>query len=187
MNSFKIKILSTSSVIILAIVFILATISYSAFRTVSIAMNKSLRYEQNNTVKVSISEKINSYKSMLLSVEATQADILDDRVSDQLQVQLETLLRAQEPASEGFALFTESGDIYHSLGNKLPFNVRDLGRSYYKALFRDDKNFFVSAPYESAVSGNTVIAIAEKLNNSLAVVTNVSLSSMLDDLAERKR
>ncbi len=186
MNSFKVKILLTLTMIILAIVFILASISFISFKSQSVSMFKELMYERNNTIKARIVEKIGSYKADLSSIDLSEADLQGDKTSENLKTQLQTLLRVEEKASEGVAIFTRSGDIYHSLGNRLPFNVRDLNRSYYNALFREGKTFYVSEPYESALSGNLVVAIVYKLSNNLAAITNISVSSLLSEITGRE-
>ncbi|SDI85681.1 methyl-accepting chemotaxis protein [Ferrimonas sediminum] len=66
------------------------------------------------------------------------------------------------------------------------FNVRQLNREYYNAIFRDNVNFFVSTPFKSAVTGKSVLGMAFKISNSTAVLSNVYLDSVLEGYSDRK-
>lgn len=186
MNEFKIKISGTISAIIAIIVVILITISFFSFRGESVELNKQVLKEKNATIESNLSQKVNGYKSVLSGVKATTADITTNGLSDKAITQLEMLYRTQSEFIEGAYIIDIEGGIYNVKGEKLGFNVKELGRSYYTAVFNEGKKFFFSAPFVSAVTNKEIVVMAYKINNEVAVITSVYLNSLLESVANRK-
>ncbi|WP_432451870.1 MULTISPECIES: methyl-accepting chemotaxis protein [unclassified Agarivorans] len=186
MNKFKLQIVGTLSAIILIIVVLLSSLSFNSFRTESIYLHEELLRERTITVETKLNEKLKAYKQMLSSIQVAPKDFSDAGLSEKLVTELKALRRSMGKIGDGVAVFNRDGEVYFETGKKLSFNVKDLNRAFYTALFKQGESFFVSPPFESKESGNTVVAIAYKLSDSAAVVANVYLASILEDIANRK-
>ncbi|MDB1123476.1 methyl-accepting chemotaxis protein [Vibrio algarum] len=186
MNEFKVKISGTIGAIIAIIVVMLITINFFSFRGESVALNKQVLIEKNASIEANLSQKVNGYKSVLSGVKASKGDITANGLSDKAITQLEMLYRTQSQFIEGSYIIDVDGGIYNVKGEKLDFNVRDLGRSYYKAIFSEGKTFFFSAPFVSAVTNKEIVVMAYKINSDVAVITSVYLDSLLESVADRK-
>ncbi|WP_231625751.1 methyl-accepting chemotaxis protein [Vibrio coralliirubri] len=156
-----------------------------SFKSESIALNKHVLRERNATIEESLSQKVEGYRSVLSGVEASKPDITADGLSDRVVTQLEMLYRTQTQFIEGAYLIDVEGGIYDVSGEKLDFNVRDLGRSYYNAMFNGGKTFFFSAPFVSAVTNREIVVMGYKIDSNVAVITSVYLDSLLEAIAER--
>lgn len=185
MNRFKLQIIGTLSTLIVIIVALLAALDYHSFSTESVNQNKALLREQNATIEAKLTERLTSYRYMLSSVAVTEGDIHGDRLSEKLTVQMQALQRAQNRISDEVALVTKDGSVYNNAGEKLPINARQKNRAYYNAVFNQGKSFFISPPYTSSVTGDTVLAVVTKINNNAAVFSNVRIDAVLGDLAKR--
>ncbi|PWI33353.1 methyl-accepting chemotaxis protein [Vibrio albus] len=185
MNRFKLQIIGTLSALITIIVVILAALNYYSFKNESVYQNKELLREQNATIEAELEEKITSYRHMLSSVRVTKADIQGDRLSESAVIQLSALHRAQSSISDEVAIVTKDGSIYNEAGDKLPFNAKERNRPYYNAVFNQGKQFYISPPYQSSVTGNTVLAVIYKINSNAAVFSNVRIDAVLDELAKK--
>ncbi|WP_394143069.1 methyl-accepting chemotaxis protein [Vibrio atypicus] len=186
MNEFKVRILGTIGAIIAFIVVALIAISFVSFKNESIELNKQVLQEKNATIEENLSRRIEGYRSVLSGVKASKADITDEGLSERASIQLEMLYRTQTQFIEGAYLIDVEGGIFNAKGEKLDFNVRDLGRNYYKAVFNEGKTFFFSPPFVSAVTNREIVVMAYKIDNSIAVITSVYLDSFLESVAERK-
>lgn len=186
MNEFKIKISGTIGAIIAIIVVTLITIGFLSFKAESIQLSKQVLREKNATVEESLSQKIMGYKSVLSGVKASKADITVNGLSNKVVTQLEMLYRTQAKFIDGAYIIDVHGAIFDKAGKKQNFNVKDLGRSYYKALFNQGKTFYFSAPFMSAATNKEVVTMAYKLDSDAAVITTVYLDSLLESVAERK-
>ncbi|OKY30463.1 methyl-accepting chemotaxis protein [Vibrio parahaemolyticus] len=176
----------TIGAIIAFIVVALIAISFMSFKNESIELNKQVLQEKNATIEENLSRRIEGYRSVLSGVKASKADIMDEGLSDRAIIQLEMLYRTQTQFIEGAYLVDVEGGIFNAEGEKLDFNVRDLGRNYYKAVFNEGKTFFFSPPFVSAVTNREIVVMAYKIDNSIAVITSVYLDSFLESVAERK-
>ncbi|WCE32096.1 methyl-accepting chemotaxis protein [Vibrio sp. SCSIO 43137] len=185
MNEFKLRVAGSIGAMIALIIIALCSIAYFTFQEESIALNKYVLTEKNATVEEHLQQKINGYKNTLSGVEANRSDITSTGLSDKAVTQLEMLYRTQSQFIEGAYIITLDGDIYNRKGKKQNFNVKALGRSYYKALFNQGKTFYISAPFQSAVTNNEVVTMAYKTNSEIAVITTVYLESLLDFLVGR--
>ncbi|EGR0056445.1 TPA: methyl-accepting chemotaxis protein [Vibrio vulnificus] len=186
MNKFKLQIVGTLSVIIVAIVMMLTLFSYNSFRSESVNLNKALLRERNATVEAGLVEKFNGYKQMLSSVSSSITETNTNGLSTNAITQLKALSRAQSKISDGVYIFTKRGDIYNVDGEKLGFNVKALNREYYDAIFNKRNEFFVSSPFKSAVTGKAVLGMALKVDESIAVLSNVYLEAILEANVNRK-
>jgi methyl-accepting chemotaxis protein len=186
MNKFKLQIIGTLSLIIMIIVTTLILSSYFSFKGESINLNKALLREKNETVKAGLEVKFNGYKQMLSSINASSSDIDNGKLSVNLQTQLKALSRAQSDFSDGVFIFTKQGDIYDKEGKKLNLNVKALNRTYHDAIFNKGSSFFISSPFISAVTGKSVLGMALKINDSIAVLSALYLKSVLAIAVDRK-
>jgi len=185
LNSFKVKITATLSTIIILIIALLVALDFNSFKTESIALNKNILREKNVSVEISISEKIESYKKAISAIKVTQDDV-KDVLSENAIVQLQTLTRNLQSVSEGVYIFKRDGGIYNPDGDLYDFNIKELNRTYWKALFENGKQFFVSSPFASAITGKDVLAVAYKLDNNTASLATIKLESVLENLVIRK-
>ncbi|MDG3086461.1 methyl-accepting chemotaxis protein [Vibrio hannami] len=186
MNEFKLRISATLGTIIFAIIAVLIAVSFLSFEKESVFLNKSILMEKNATVDVDLTQKFNSYRSVLSGVQASTADISDNGLSKEAITQLEMLYRTQQQFIEGAYLIDRDGGIYNVKGEKQGFNVKELNRSYYNAMFVQGKSFFVSAPFVSAVTQKDIVVLAYKIDNSVAVITSIYLDALLGNLYQRE-
>ncbi|MEZ9144333.1 methyl-accepting chemotaxis protein [Vibrio sp. 10N.286.52.C3] len=186
MNEFKVRILGTIGAIIAFIVITLIAIGFMSFKEESIELHRQVLQEKNATIDENLSQKIEGYRSVLSGVKVSKSDMSTNGLSDKAITQLEMLYRTQIQFIEGAYLINIDGSIYNVKGEKQDFNVRDLGRSYYKAVFNEGKVFFFSAPFVSAVTNREVVAMAYKIDGDVAVITTVNLDSLLESIAERE-
>ena len=186
MNKFNLKISVTLGVLIFIIVAALITVGFISFKNESVELNKQVLMAKNAAIEASLVEKFDGYRSILSGVKASKADIVNDKLSSNAIIQLQMLYRTQQNFFEGAYLIDVGGGIYNFKGEKLSFNVKELGRSYYQAMFRDKKTFFVSASFKSAVTDKDIVVMAYKIDNSVAVITSIYLDSLLVDVAQRK-
>lgn len=186
MNRFKLQIVGTLSIIIVVIITVLVSLSYTSFKEESVNLNKSILREKNATISTELITKFSSYKQALSSLKLTHSDIIEDRLSLNLITQLQALSRAQKDISDGVFIFTKQGDIYDVNGDKLNFNVKVLKRTYHQTIFNKGSDFFISAPFESASTDKTVLGMALKINSSTAVLSTIFLESVLGEIVNRK-
>lgn len=186
MKKFKVRILGTIGAIIAFVVVALIAISFMSFKSESIELNKQVLQEKNAAIEANLSRRVEGYRSVLSGVKASKSDITADGLSDRAIIQLEMLHRTQTQFIEGAYLIDIEGGIYNTKGEKLDFNVRDLERNYYKAVFNEGKTFFFSPPFVSAVTNREIVVMAYKIDNTVAVITSVYLDSFLESIAERK-
>jgi methyl-accepting chemotaxis protein len=186
MNKFKVRIATTIGGIIAAIVVVLMTIGFISFQNESVALNKAVLKQKNATIESELTQRVNSYKSVLASVQASSNDISDFGLSHEVKSQLEMVTRTQAKFIEGAYIIDVAGGIYNVKGEKLDFNVKELSRNYYNAIFKEGKTFFFSSPFVSAVTKKEIVVMAYKIDSSVAVITSVYLDSLLENLSKRK-
>lgn len=186
MNRFKLQIVGTLSIIIVVIISILISLSYTSFKEESVNLNKALLREKNATISKELITKFSSYKKVLSSIEVTHFDDSTNTLPLNLVTQLETLSRAQKSISDGVFIFTDKGNIYDVKGKQLDFNVKALNRAYHDAIFNKGSKFFVSAPFKSASTGKTVLGMALRITPSTAVLSTIYLESVLGEIVNRK-
>jgi methyl-accepting chemotaxis protein len=186
MNKFKLKISATVSAIIIAIVAVLISLSYIAFKAESVTLNKQVLREKNAAIEATIIERINAYRQIISAVQVSSSDVEEDLLSVNATAQLATVSRALGEVSDGVYFFRNGGVMYDVTGKKQSFNVKALNRNYYDALFNQGKTFFVSAPFKSAATGNEVLALAYRIDGNNAILSTVLLEAVLGDMAERK-
>jgi methyl-accepting chemotaxis protein len=186
MNKFKLQIVGTVSVLIVVIITILVSLSYTSFKGESIDLNKTLLREKNAMIEAGLVEKFSSYRDMLSSIDVSTAEISSDGLAPNAIAQLQALGRAQSTISDGVFIFTKQGSIYNIDGEKLNFNVKALNRAYHDAIFNKGSTFFISPPFNSAVTGKKVLGIALKVNDSIAVLSTIYLESVLEASVNRK-
>ncbi|TOP04816.1 methyl-accepting chemotaxis protein, partial [Vibrio parahaemolyticus] len=121
--------------IIAFVVVALIAISFMSFKSESIELNKQVLQEKNAAIEANLSRRVEGYRSVLSGVKASKSDITADGLSDRAIIQLEMLHRTQTQFIEGAYLIDIEGGVYNTKGEKLDFNVRDLERNYYKAVF----------------------------------------------------
>ncbi|MDW6017483.1 methyl-accepting chemotaxis protein [Vibrio plantisponsor] len=183
MNRFKLQTIGTLSLLIAAIVILIAALDYRAFRNESIHQHKEMLREQNATMEVTLHSKFESYRNELAALSTFEGDTEGGSLATHVIRQLRTLQRVQQDVSEAVSIVTKDGSLFNSDGEKLPVNAKDMNRSYYNAVFNDGKAFYVSEPFKSATSGNLVIAVIYKLNDETAITANVKATSVLGTFA----
>lgn len=185
MNQFRLRIIGTLSVLIGLTVVILAGFNYMAFSHESIDLHKQLLRERNATVDAQITEQLNGYKNALNSINSSEYDVQNKKLSQFVTTQLQTLHRSMGNVIDDVGLILSDGSMFNEQGEPLPVNAKALKRSYYDAVFNQGKSFFISTPFKSAVSGNVIIAIVHKVNNSQAVLANVHVEAVLEKVNQR--
>ena len=186
MNKFKLKISGTISVLILIIITILISISFNAFKTESVDLNKQILKEKNATVEAGITEKFKGFKKILSGIQASRNDTEEAMLSHNATTQLNSISRMIKDVSEGAYIIDRQGDIFNTEGQKLDFNIKELNRSYYDDMFNKNETFTISEPFTSAVSGKEVVVFAHKIDNETAAIASVYLKDVLSSVADRE-
>jgi methyl-accepting chemotaxis protein len=186
MNKFKLKISGTISLLILIIITVLISISFNAFKTESVALNKEILKEKNATVEAGITEKFKGFKTILSGIQASRDDTEEAMLSNNARTQLNSISRMIKDVSEGVYIIDRIGDIFDSEGQKLDFNVKELNRSYYDEMFNKGETFTISEPFKSAVSGKEVVVFAHRIDNDTAAIASVYLQDVLSSVADRE-
>lgn len=186
MAKFKLHLMSVLGALMAAVIIILISISYQAFQSESSELNKQIIKETNVGIERYLTGKFDVYLNNLSATKVSKNDIQNGSLSLHASTQLTALANIQGETTDGVYLFTRDGDIFHKDGHKLGVNVRDLNRSYYTALFQSNKSRFVSEPYESSTTGNSVVSIAFKINSDIAVMSTVHVNSIFHVFADRK-
>jgi methyl-accepting chemotaxis protein len=185
MNKFKLQILGTLSALILSIIVVLVVLSYSSFRAESISLNREIAMQKSHATEAAMNQKIKLYKQLLSGMKVTETDFVGDSLSNNYSQQLITLFHMLGPITDATATFRKDGSIYNRFGKKLGFNAKDQNRFYYDAIFNQGKTFSISAPYKSATSDKEVLGMAYRLNDSVAVLSNIYLDEILSNVVDR--
>lgn len=186
MNKFKLRVSLTLSAIILAIVAVLITVNFLAFKSESVELNKLVLKEKTATVEAELEQRFKNYKELFSAFEVQSSSFSNGSISGDITSQLQMLYRSQRQFIEGAYIINSKGDIYNEKGVKQDFNVKDLRRDYYDAMFVNNESFFVSAPMKSAVTQKEIVVLAYRIDASTAVVTSVYLDAILGDLTQRQ-
>jgi methyl-accepting chemotaxis protein len=186
MNTFKFKILGTLSAIIVAIVILFTSINYFSFQNESVNLNKSILQAQNSSITTELATKLDGYKKMLSSVYLTYDDIEGDKLSKSGLTQLEALTRSQAEIADSIAILNKKGELYGGPEGKIfNFNAKELKRPFYTKLFNENQSFYISDPFISSLTGNQVLALAQKVNDDFAVVSTVLVDALVSQYAKR--
>ena len=185
MNKFKLEIYGTVSAIIVIIITVLITLSYTEFKAESISLNKQILRAENATIETDIDGKITHYHQTLASIKLSGADLRDDILSSTAIAQLELLTRSLKGVSEGVYIINKAGGMFDVQGLKRQTNVKDLNRDYYNNVFNKGQSFYVSSPFKSSITNHEVVAFAYKINTNLAVISIAKLKSVLGDVSDR--
>ncbi|MFD2017693.1 methyl-accepting chemotaxis protein [Vibrio olivae] len=186
MSKFKLQTIGALSLLVAAIVIILATLDYRSFRSESVYQYKELLREQNQTIEARLVEKFESYRRELGALSLSESDIQDRQVASHVVHQMNAIQRAQKAFSDAVFILTRDGTIYNSDGEMMPTNAKQSNRSYYDAVFNKGDDFYVSKPYVSSSTGNTVIAIIKKINTTVSLFTIVQIDAVVGDLEQKK-
>ncbi|MEH0689160.1 methyl-accepting chemotaxis protein [Vibrio cholerae] len=185
MNSFKLKISAAIGSMIVVIVALLTVTGFLSFKEESVALSQTVLMEKNAAVETYLTEKFTGYQHVLSGVKVSVGDITDQGLSTKAVTQLEMLYRTQQSFIEGAYIIDVDGGIYNVEGRQMDFNVKELSRSYYTALFTQGKTFFVSPPFVSAVTQKEVVVLAYKIDPQVAVITSIYLDSLLTKIKGR--
>lgn len=186
MGKFKLHLMSVLGTLMASVIVILISIGYQAFQSESALLNKKIIQETNIGIERYLTGKFDVYLNNLSSTIVSSNDIIGNSLSIHASTQLAAISHIQGDTTDGVYLFTRNGDIFHSDGHKLSVNVRDLNRSYYAAMFEKNKSRFVSEPYKSSTTGNSVVSISFKINSDIAVMSTVHVDSIFHIFADRK-
>jgi methyl-accepting chemotaxis protein len=184
MKQFKIQIIFSLGVVLAAISIGIALFDYLAFRNESIELHKEILREKNAALEAQIVEKFESYRAVLASIDLNNHEIDADRLTDKNAASLSAVYSVLKERSNGVYLFDISGASYKRNGDKSSTSY--LNRSYYKALFKEGREFYVSSPYTNSSNGKVSIAIAYKVNASVALMTTIHIDTFINDFKNRK-
>jgi methyl-accepting chemotaxis protein len=182
MKKFKLQVIAALGIIIAAIILIIAMLDFFAFKTESMNLNKQILREKNLTLTAEITEKFESYRSILASIELEEHQIGSPELSPVNAAKMESVYSILKEKSNGVFLFDKTGNSYRRNGTNTGKSYK--GRSYYKAIFDRGEDFYVSSTYMS--KGLRYIAIAYKVNNDVALMTTIQLDTFLVNIKDRK-
>ncbi|NOI65499.1 methyl-accepting chemotaxis protein [Vibrio sp. 99-8-1] len=179
MKKFKFQIICSLSIILVSVVSTIIFLNHQSFSAESIQLNRALLRQKNHSFKAVLEERISGYREALSSISVSANDVQNQQLSDELIKQLQPLHRSHKQISQGIRVINNDGDVFNQDGKLLGYNVKKLNRSYYKAIFIDGDDFFVSEPITSALTGKEIIIIVQKVSNSVAIGTSAFLESVI--------
>ena len=182
MKKFKLQVILALGTIVAAIIIIIALLDFLAFRTESMSLNKDILIEKNATLEAGISEKFENYKLILSSIELEEHEVGAPELSSKNAAAMSAVYGILKERSNGVYLFDKTGSSYRKDGSNTDKNYK--GRSYYKAVFDRNEEFYVSSTYMS--KGLRFIAIVYKVNPNVALMTTIQLDTFLVDIKDRK-
>lgn len=185
-SEFKFKVSLAIGSMIAFTVIVLSAVSFFFFQTESVSLNTKLLKERNEALVEGLSQKISTYKSFLSGIQLDSSDVFDDHLSARVSEQLKMLQRAQANFIEGAYILNDQGEIYNKEGVKLDINAKSLNRTYFKAIFLDNKSFFISEPFASALTQKEVVTMAHRITDQAAVMTTVYLDALLSKISQQK-
>lgn len=185
MKKFKLQIIFALGFIIAAIILIIALLDFMAFRAESMALNKQILREKNFTLEAELKEKFINYRDVLSSIDLKEHKIGGDALSPENAASLTSVYNIIRERANGVYLFDISGAAYKANGKNTHKDY--TGRSYYNALFKDGKTFYVGSPYNYNKPGKKVsIAIAFKVTPEIALMTTIHLDIFIKNIKNRK-
>jgi methyl-accepting chemotaxis protein len=182
-KKFKLQVLAALGAIIAIIIILIALLDYLAFRSESLELNEQILREKNTALAAEITEKFVNYQVILSSLEIKNYEFGKKILSEENTTSLFALYGVLKNRINGVYLFDKTGAVFKRTGKKSNSNYKN--RSYYKALFEEGKNFYVSSPYVNKTNGKYSIAIAYKINQDIALSITVHLNTFLDSFANR--
>ena len=182
MKKFKLQVIGALGAIVAVIILIIAVLDFSAFRSESMSLNKEILRQKNATLEAGITEKFENYRLVLSSIDLKEHEVGADLLSSDNAAGMSAVYDILKDRSNGVYLFDKSGTSYRRDGTNTDTSYK--GRSYYKALFEENKNFYVSSTYMS--KGLRFVAIAYKVNSEVALMTTIQLDTFLVDIQDRK-
>ncbi|MDV7103647.1 methyl-accepting chemotaxis protein [Vibrio sp. TH_r3] len=185
MKKFRLQVIIAISAIVIATILTIASLDFFAFKSESVQLNKQLLREKNIALKERLIEKFDNYQLMLSSVNTQNDELEDGMLPMDVRLQLQALDNIFHGGSNGVYLVKKDGSLFSKTGEKLDINVKKLQRDYYQAVFEDNKQFYVSAPYIAAINGKIVMGIVYKLNQDTAVLASMHLETVLGSIANR--
>lgn len=185
MQKFKVRVIGAIALIISIIVVLLSIIGFLSFKNESISLNKQILKEKNATVEARLLERIDGYRNQIDSIDLGASDIVNSRLSKKAITEIKVINKIESKTIEGVYVVDEVGNIYDDSGYKLDFNVKQLSRSYYDALFNEGKGFYITEPIVSSKTNKEVIVIASKIDESTAVILSVYLDSLLSSINKK--
>ena len=183
MRNFRIQVTSALGGIIAFIILAIALLDFLAFRNESVELNKELILEKNNALEAVITQKFLGYRNVLESLNIKGHVPGEDELSPENRSSLEDVYNVLKQKVNGVYLFDIEGAVYKSKGAKENANYKN--RSYYKALFEDGQKFFVSPPYENSSNGKKSLAIAYKVNDTVAISATIHLDYIIGHIEKR--
>ncbi|WP_435234787.1 methyl-accepting chemotaxis protein [Psychromonas sp. PT13] len=185
MKKFKLQVLLALGVVVAAIILIIAMLDFFAFKSESMTLNKQILREKNLTLEAELKEKFINYKDVLASIDLKEHKINSDTLSPQNTASLTAVYKILKERSNGVYLFDISGASYRANGTNTNKNYK--GRSYYNALFKDGKSFYVGAPYNYDKPDKEVsLAISIKVTPEIALMTTIHLDRFINNIKTRK-
>ncbi|MBW8190501.1 methyl-accepting chemotaxis protein [Neiella marina] len=184
MKKFRLQVSIALGAILASIILVIALLDFLAFRSESIELNKQVIQEKNLALEAVISEKFHSYESVLSSIKISNHQPGADNLSDSNKASLEDIANVLSGRVNGVYLFDTTGAVYKKDGKKTTQNY--LKRSYYSALFKEGKTFFVSTAYTNKNNGKRSLAIAYKVNQDVAVSATLHLDFILGEIKNRQ-
>lgn len=185
MKKFKLQVIGTLGIIIAVMITIIAMLDFWAFKTNSISLNEQVLKERNLALQAEITEKFESYRAVLASIDLKEHEIGGEHLSDENTASLTSVYNILQDRSNGVYLFDISGAAYRRDGTDTKKNYK--GRSYYNALFVDGKDFYVGSPYNYDKPEKKVsLAIAIKVTPEIALMTTIHLDIFIKNIKDRK-
>jgi methyl-accepting chemotaxis protein len=185
MKKFKLQVIGTLGIIIAAMIIIIAMFDFWSFRSKSIELNEQILREKNLALQAEITEKFESYRAALASIQLEEHEIGGESLSEANIASLTSVYNVLQDRSNGVYLFDISGAAYRRDGSDTKKNYK--GRSYYNALFEDGKSFYVGSPYNYDKPDKIVsLAIAIKVTPEIALMTTIHLDIFIKNIKDRK-
>ena len=186
MNKFKLQVMGALSLLTLSIILILMTVNFLAFKEESVSLIEDNIKEKNIAAQMLLAEKFKVYMNDIKNVRLSSRDFIENQLSENAISKLSTLHEMKKNSIDGAYLAHRNGNVFTHTGEQLAFNARSSKRSYYQAIFEQNKEWYVTEPFISADSGKEVIVVAHRLDNDSLILVSIQVEDILDVFADRK-
>ncbi|MUJ19690.1 methyl-accepting chemotaxis protein [Aliivibrio fischeri] len=179
MNKFKVKIISVIFTMLISVSIFLTMSGYFSFYKESQYLNEKILNLQLNNIKDVLKTIMGGYQESVYGIKINHFEtqsILNGDISESIVTKLRTTYETKKKFIEGLYFFTINGKAYNQDGKDMQVNVKN--KDYYSGVFNSNKSFFISKPYISIVTGNLVVSITTRINESLGVMMDVPLKNL---------
>ncbi len=180
MNKFRLQVIVPFILLIGVTVTTIISINYHSFSNESLTLNKYILTQQADSIAKGVNNNLSHIKDLLgtITIPALDAEIYKPKHDTIIQIQC--LYEAHKNYTEGLFIVSKDGRVWDKNGRLQEFNAKTLNKEYYKELFYSNKKVYLTKPYISKSTGNSIIGLVVKAGVNSAILTNLTLDTLID-------